>query len=162
MIVECPECGQDVSSSAAACPECAYPVATGTPTTPITAHRRQGVGGSAFDVTKQIVGRLLFGGALMAMGGAWDAPPVILSGLFVWGTGIPIWIRARRAERLGGGGEAARIENRLERRMEELHDRHVRQIADMEDQHARHLSEIEERLDFTERLLTKSREQIGP
>jgi hypothetical protein len=123
--------------------------------------RKRG-GGSSLDVTKQIVGRLLFGGALMAMGGAFNAPPVILSGVFVWGTNIPIWIRARRAERLGAGGEAARIESRLERRMEELHDRHVRQIADMEDQHARHLAEIDERLDFTERMLTKGREQIGP
>ena len=162
MLVECPECGREVSSSAAACPECAYPVASGTPTTPMSAGKRPGVGGSLLDVTKQIVGRLLFGGALLAMGGAWDAPPVILSGFFVWGTAIPIWIKARRAERLGAGGEAGRIENRLERRMEELHDRHIRQVADMEDQHGRHLAEIEERLDFAERLLTKSREQIGP
>jgi hypothetical protein len=160
MLVECPECGRDVSSSAAACPECAYPVATGTPTTPITARKRSG--GGALDVTKQIVGRLLFGGALMVMGGMWEAGPVILSGFFVWGTNIPIWIRARRAEKLGTGGDAARIESRLERRMEELHDRQARQLADMEDQHARHLAEIDERLDFTERMLTKGREQIGP
>lgn len=162
MIVECPECGREVSSSAAACPECAYPVATGTPTTPITAAKGPGLGASTLDVTRQIVGRLLFGGALMAMGAGFEAPPVILSGIFVWGTNIPIWIKARRAERLGAGGESARLENRLERRMEELHDRHVRQIADMDDQHARHLAEIEERLDFAERLLTKGREQIGP
>ena len=160
MLVECPECGRDVSSSAAACPECAYPVATGTPTTPLTGRKRPA--GGALDVTKQIVGRLLFGGALMAMGVGFEAPPVVLSGLFVWGTNIPIWIRARRAERLGAGSETARIESRLERRMEELHDRHARQLADMDDQHARHLAEIEERLDFAERLLTKGREQIGP
>ena len=33
-LIECPECGREVSSSAAACPECAYPVGAGTPAVP--------------------------------------------------------------------------------------------------------------------------------
>ncbi len=29
-LIDCPECGREVSSSAAVCPVCAYPVSTGT------------------------------------------------------------------------------------------------------------------------------------
>ena len=39
-LIECPECGREVSSSAAVCPECAYPVGAGTPAVPPRAMKR--------------------------------------------------------------------------------------------------------------------------
>ncbi len=68
------------------------------------------------------------------------------SAIFVWATALPIWIKAKRAERLGPGGEASRFEKQLERRVSELEDRHIQQMADMEDQHNRSIAELEERL----------------
>ena len=82
---------------------------------------------------------------------------MVFSGIFVWATALPIWIKAKRAERLGPGGEVSRVEKQLERRVSDLEDRHIQQMADMEDQHNRSIAELEERLDFTERLLTKER-----
>ncbi len=84
-----------------------------------------------------------------------DAPPVIISAVFVWATALLIWIKAKRAEKLGPGGEVGRVEKQLERRIMELEDRHIQQMADMEDQHARSIAELEEHVDFAERLLTK-------
>ncbi len=153
MLIECPECGREVSSGAHACPECAYPLEGGS-------SRRlpaSSKGGSGLELTKQILGRAILGGILLASGAAYEAPPVILSALFVWGTALPIWIAAKRAERLGPGGEAGRVGKQLEGRISELEDRHIQHMADMEDQHNRSIAELEERLDFAERLLTKER-----
>ena len=67
-LIECPECGRDVSSSAAACPSCAYPVGTGTPPVPPRA-----VGGPPksqwWKTAASIVGRLALGGFLAGIGG---------------------------------------------------------------------------------------------
>jgi hypothetical protein len=160
MLIECPECGREVSSNAAACPECAYPVASGKSRLPAG---RGGApkGGSGLEVAKQLLGRTIFGGILLASGITWEAPPVILSAMFVWATCAPIWIKARRADKLGAGGEVGRIEKQLERRIAELEDRQVQQFAELEEQQATHIGELEERLDFTERLLTKQRGSEG-
>ncbi len=155
MLIECPECGREVSSGAHACPECAYPVAgQGSSRLPPVV---QTGGGSGLELTKQILGRAIFGGILLASGAAWEAPPVVFSAIFVWATAIPIWIKAKRADRLGPGGEVSRVEKQLERRVSDLEDRHIQQMADMEDQHNRSIAELDERLDFAERLLTKER-----
>ena len=77
MLIECPECGREVSSGAQACPECAYPVvgrgSSGPP--PVVQTR----GGTGLELTKQILGRAIFGGILLASGAAWEAPPVVFS-----------------------------------------------------------------------------------
>jgi hypothetical protein len=160
MLIECPECGREVSSKAAACPECAYPM--GSVRSRQLAHEGGGTrGGGGLEVAKQLLGRTIFGGILLASGVAWEAPPVILSAMFVWATCAPIWIKARRADKLGAGGDASRVEKQLEGRMADLEERHVQQIAELEDQQARHIGELEERLDFTERLLTKHRGSDG-
>ncbi len=52
MLIECPECGREVSSGAHACPECAYPLEGGS-------SRRlpaSSKGGSGLELTKQILG----------------------------------------------------------------------------------------------------------
>ena len=36
-LIDCPECGREVSDVAEVCPECAYPVRTGTPSLPVRA-----------------------------------------------------------------------------------------------------------------------------
>jgi hypothetical protein len=118
-------------------------------------------GGGGLEVAKQLVGRIIFGGILLASGMAGEANPVILSAMFVWATCVPIWIKARRADKLGAGGEVGRIEKQLERRIAELEDRQAQQFAELEDQQATHIGELEERLDFTERLLTKHRGAEG-
>ena len=155
MLIECPECGREVSSDAHACPECAYPVeGRGSSRLPPMVQTR---GGSGLELTKQILGRAIFGGILLASGAAWEAPPVVFSAIFVWATAIPIWIKAKRDDGLGPGGEVSRVEKQLERRVLDLEDRHIQQMADMEDQHNRSIAELDERLDFAERLLTKER-----
>ena len=155
MLIECPECDREVSSGAEACPECAYPLAErGSSRFPPVVQTK---GESGLELTKQILGRVIFGGILLASGAAYDAPPVVLSAIFVWATALPIWIKAKRAEGLQPGGEVSRVEKQLERRVSELEDRHLQQMADMEDQHTRNMAEFEERLDFAERLLTKER-----
>ena len=157
MLIECPECGREVSSKAAACPECAYPLGSGKSRR--LAHGGGGSrGGGGLEVAKQLLGRTIFGGILLASGITWEAPPVILSAMFVWATCAPIWIKARRADKLGAGGEVSRVEKQLGGRIAELEDRQLQQIAELEDQQARQIGELEERLDFTERLLTKQRD----
>ena len=68
-LINCPECGREVSSSAAACPVCAYPVMTGTPPVPTRAvqapPKRQW-----WKPAISIVGRLTVG-AILAGTGVW-------------------------------------------------------------------------------------------
>lgn len=160
-LIDCPECGREVSSRAASCPECAYPVSAGTPAVPVRAVS-QSVRVSALDVTKQIVGRVLFGGALMLSAAAYEAEAVAIAAVFVWGTSIPIWLKARRAEKLGAIGGGRALEEKVERRIGEMEERHYRQVAELEDQHTRQIADLEERVDFAERLLTKKREETRP
>jgi len=94
----------------------------------------------------------------LASGIVWEAPPVIIGALIVAGSSIPIWFRAKRAERLGTSGEVRRLETRLEQRFREAEER-VSQYASDIDENARQIAELDERLDFTERLLTRQREE---
>jgi hypothetical protein len=159
MLIECPECGREVSSRAARCPECAYPMAAETAPLPARGgdNPKGGGGGGGLEVAKQLLGRTVFGGILLASGITYEVPPVIIAAIFTWATCVPIWIKARRAEKLGVGGEVGRVATRLEQQMAELEDRQVQRVAELEDQQERHLGELEERLDFAERLLTTHR-----
>ena len=160
-LIERPECGRDVSSKAEACPDCAFPVASGSTTAPVRAQARA-ASSSPLEVTKQIVGRLLFGGVLMASGAVWEAPPVVLSALFVWVTALPIWVKAKRAERLGAGPSHKGMSDQVESRLMDLEDRYRQHMSAIEESHSQQIADLDERLDFTERLLTKPREQLGP
>jgi hypothetical protein len=148
-LIECPECGREVSDSAAACPECAYPVATGTPSVPPR----------AIDIaTKRswwpaadIIGRVALGGFLLFLTAAEQelGAGTGLLGLIVAGSALPTWYR-HKMERLRAGWADSAMVHGLEDRMVEVEHRHQEQIAD-----------LEERMEFTERLLTKPQEQIG-
>ncbi len=156
-LIDCPECGTEVSERAGACLQCAYPIARGErggaiPESGFSAN-------SGLRVTKDILGRVLLAGVFFASGVAWDARLAILGSLVIAGSTIPIWIRARRAERFGGTSEPKRIAQ-LEQRINDLEERTIQQVGDMEEMSSRQMAELEERLDFTERLLMKQREQV--
>ena len=158
-LMDCPECRSEISEHAPACPRCAYPIGGKVPSPLRSTTAPRWGSTSALDVTKQIIGRLALGGMFLASGIAWEAPPVIIGALIVAGSTIPIWFKAKRAERLGTGrGDARRIEVRVEQLLRDAEDRTSHQTAEIEE-NARQIAELEERLDFTERLLTRQREE---
>ena len=149
-LIECPECGREVSSSAAACPECAYPVGAGTPSV-----RTRAVSGSTrrpwWKTAVSIVGRLALGGFLAGIGGGEEeSAAAVIGGLIIGASAIPVFYRDR-VERLRAGWADPAPVGGLDDRMTEMEYRHREQMA-----------ELEERVDFAERLLTKQREEIGP
>ena len=117
------------------------------------------------DVTKSLVGRLVLGVGFLASGIAWEAPPVILGSIVLLASGIPLWLKARKAERQGGQAEARALDERFERQLIEGEDRDMQQIADIE-QNANRIADLEERLEFLERLLARQRNEergeLGP
>ncbi len=171
-LIECPECGREVSSSALACPACAYPVATGTPSEPVRAVSPRKMRDRAM-LAGQIGARLFVGVMLIVAGVEWtpeDASiAATIGGILVAGSAIPVWIRARsgqllsRAERemiaLVGTGSAARLD---EERLATMEQRHREQMTELARMQADQIAELEERVDFAERILTKQREQINP
>ncbi len=159
-LIECPECGRDVSSSAAACPSCAYPVGTGTP--PVPPRAVSGPPKSQWWKTAaSIVGRLALGGFLAGIGGGEeDSVAAVIAGLIIGGSAIPVWYRDK-IERLRAGRAATALDDRIEDRIAEMEHRHREQIVQFEQMHTGQMAELEERIDFAERLLTKQRDQIG-
>ena len=154
-LIECPECGTDVSSRAQTCPRCAYPFGKGK----MGLRRSHGAGipspHSGLEVAKTVVARVVLGGVLFASGETWEAPPVIISALVVFGSCVPIWFKARKAAILGSGSDAGALESRLKEFMSDMEYHQVQQLDDIAEQNARQIAELEERLDFTERLLAK-------
>jgi hypothetical protein len=151
-LIDCPECGWEVSDTAAACPKCAYRLGAGAPAVQpsrsVTRYTK-----SAWWTAASIVGRIgagvtLWGLAPRGGSGGIDVA-VFLAGLLIAGSAIPTWFRytAQLKERRVDTG----VEDRLEDR-----------ILDMEHVHREQIAELEERVDFAERLLTKQQEQIGP
>ncbi len=148
-LIECPECGREVSSSAAVCPECAYPVMTGTPPVPPRAvkatPKRQW-----WRTAISIVGRIAVGATLFLMAETEGSLMAVIGGLLITGSAIPVWYRDRMERLRAGWADPAPVDG--------LDDR----MAEMEHRHRQQMVELEERVDFAERLLTKQREQIGP
>ena len=146
-LIECPECGHEVSSSAAVCPECAYPVGTGTPSVPPQAVR--GSTKPSWWTAVPIIGRVAGGGMLFLL-----AEPGSLGigivGLLIAASAIPTWYH-HRMERFKASLPDRALVDGLEDRMAELEHRHSEQMT-----------ELGERIEFAERLLSKQREQIGP
>ncbi len=140
-LIECPECGREVSSSAAACPGCAYPLQSRPPNR------------DWWKTTISIVGRLTVGALMVAAGGDESEATIaaVIGGLIIGASAIPVFYRDT-IERLKAGRTPVRVlDDRVEDRMAEMEHLHQEQIAD-----------LEERIEFAERLLTKQREQIGP
>ncbi len=149
-LIDCPECGREVSDSATVCPECAYPVGEGTPRVPPRA-----VSASAkrrWWPAVDIIGRIAVGGILMFLTAAEAelGAGTGLLGLLVAGSAIPTWYHHKMGQLRAGWADPALVDG-LEDRMGELEHRHLEQIAD-----------LEERIEFAERLLTKQRGQVGP
>ena len=149
-LIECPECGRQVSDSAAVCPECAYPVGAGTP--PVPARVVSGSPKSHWWPAIDIFGRVAVGAFLMLLTAAETelGTGTGLLALIVAGSALPAWYR-HRMERLRTGSADSVLVDDLEDRLGDLEHRHQEQMAD-----------LEERIEFAERLLTKQREQIGP
>lgn len=155
-LIECPECGREVSSSALACAACAYPVATGTPSKPDRAVARRKRRDRA-KLALQVLGRLTVGAILFGVGGfEEESTMAAIGGILIAGSAIPVWVRARSGQ-LGTGSGA-----RLEERVATMEQRHREQMAELARMQADQVADLEERVDFAERLLTKQREQIDP
>jgi len=160
-LIECPECGREVSSSATACPECAYPLGV----RPAAAPAR--VASSLFrhqwwKTALSLIARVALGAILAGVG--WDeeeSVAAVIGGAVIGISAIPAWYRAK-IERLRAARGGAEWEDRFEGRMAELEQRQREHMDRLERMHAGQMAELEERLDFAERLLTKQREQIGP
>ncbi len=148
-LIECPDCGREVSDSAAACPDCGYPVAKGS--TPVPSRAVPEPTERAWWPAVSIIGRIAVGGILLLLArveqelGAGTG----LVGLLVAGSAIPTWYR-HKMERLRAAWPSTLVDG-LEDRMAQMEQRHLEQMTD-----------LEERIEFAERLITKQRAQIGP
>jgi len=111
----------------------------------------------------QILSRLLLGGVLVASAGAYEAVPVLICGLIVGGSAVPIFLKAfknrvlRKAE-LGIGD----LEGLLERRLADFEDRNFQYLNELEDRNVDRIEAVEERIDYTERLLARRSEAYVP
>ena len=153
-LIDCPECGREVSNSAVACPECAYPVRAGTPSVPPRA-----VSGSVRRpgwTAVSIVGRIAVGGFLFLLAEP-GSVAIGLVGLVIAGSAIPTWF-GYKLERLRAGWADTALVDGLDARMVELEHQH----GELEHRHLEQMTDLEGRIEFAERLLTKQREQIGP
>lgn len=161
-LIDCPECGREVSSSAAACPVCAYPVATGTPPVPSRAVSRTPIP-EWWKTAASIVVRLGLGGILIAAGGDESEATIgtTIGGLIIGASAIPVFYRDA-IERLKAGQAGRVLDERFKEQMGEMEQRHQEQMDRIEQMHAEQMIELEERVDFAERLLTKQREQNTP
>ena len=159
-LIECPECGREVSSSAASCPECAYPVGTATPAMPPRAvrrpHKREW-----WKTALPILGRLGVGFILFVAGAEENEVTGVIGGVMIAGSAVPAWYRDK-IERLKASRAGGALDERIEDRMAEMEHRHREQMAQLDEMHSGQITELEERIDFTERLLTERREQNSP
>ena len=111
----------------------------------------------------QVLSRLLLGGVLVAAAGAYEAVPVLICGLFVGGSAVPISLKAykdrvlRKAE-LGIGD----LEGMVERRLAEFEDRNFQYLNELDDRNVDRIEAVEERIDYTERLLSRRSEAYVP
>ncbi len=111
----------------------------------------------------QVLSRLLLGGVLIASAGAYEAVPVLICGLIVSGSAVPITLKAYKRRVLRKAEvEAGDFEGLLERRLAEFEDRHFQFLNELEDRNAERIEAVEERIDYTERLLARRSEAYVP
>ncbi len=160
-LIECPECGREVSSSAAACPECAYPVRAGTPPVPPRAVKEPPKY-ERWKTAASILNRLTVGAFLAGIGGGEEeSVAAVIGGLIIGASAIPVFYRDKVERLRAGRSDTPRVDG-IEDRMVELEHRQQEQMVQFEQTHTAQMTDLEERIDFAERLLTKQREQIGP
>ena len=164
-LIECVDCGASVSDSAQACPQCGFPVKKSKARSPERVPDVPRVTLTSLDVAKSNLGRVLLAAGFFASGVSWEAPPVIILSIVLGLSGIPLWLKARRAERVGGVAETRVIEEKVRRALIDAEDRDMQQLAEIE-QNANRIVDLEERLDFMERLLAQQQEnnkgKLGP
>ena len=111
----------------------------------------------------QVLSRLLLGGVLVAAAAAYEAVPVLICGLIVGGSAVPISLKAYKRRVLRKAEiEAGDFEGLLERRLADFEDRSYQFMNDLEDRTAERIEAVEERIDYTERLLARRNEPYIP
>jgi hypothetical protein len=157
-LIECPECGTVASTEATFCPSCGFPIAKAKEPGARAATPMPFIPVTLLEVTRSIVGRILVGAGVFATGIGFDAPPGVLLALVIWGSAVPLYLRARKAHRLGGLSGNRQLEEAVRKQLTAARDEAQRELANVELNTAR-ITEIEERIDFMERLLAREREQ---
>ncbi len=112
---------------------------------------------SALDAAKSIVGRVMMGAAVFAGGVSWEAPPVILCSLVIFGSTLPVWLKARKFERMRAGAVAPPLESVPESRRVAAAAPGRQQVTELE-QASQQVEDLQERLEFLERLVAKRHE----
>jgi hypothetical protein len=113
---------------------------------------------TSLDLTRSLIGRLVFGGLVLASGIGFDAPPVVLLAFVAWGSGIPLYLKARKAARLGIPPASGLPDPELATQLLEARSQAAEQVAATE-RNATQLQDLEERVEFMERLLARQREE---
>ena len=149
---DCPECGLEISDRAAACPRCGFPMKQ-------KPEVRYVSGTTGLDAAKSIVGRVLLGGAIFLSGALGENPPAVLCSLIIFGSTIPVWLKARRFERLRSSGELATVEPPPDQRLLEAEARRRQQATEL-DQASQQVEDLQERLEFLERLVAKRQQGV--
>jgi hypothetical protein len=149
---DCPECGLEISDRAPACPRCGYPMKQ----KPVV---RYVSGVTGLDAAKSIVGRVLLGGAVFLSGALGENPPAILCSLIIFGSTIPVWLKARRFERRRSSGEVESVESPADQHLIEAEARKRHQAAEL-DQASQRVEDLQERLEFLERLVAKRQQAL--
>jgi len=107
----------------------------------------------------QILSRVLLGGVLVISAGAYEAVPVLICGLIVGGSAVPLSLKAYKKRVLRKAGDSlGDLEQLLERRLAEFEDRNFQYLNELEDRSIERLEAVEERIDYTERLLARRNE----
>ena len=157
-LIDCPECGTPASTEATFCPQCGFPIRKVKETQPSTPAGLPAVAFSMLEITRSIVGRILIGAAMVWTGAEFDAPPGVMLGLVAWGSVVPLYLKARKAHRLGPLAGHRDLEEAVRKQLTAARDETERQLATVE-QNAGRIAELEERVDFMERLLARERER---
>jgi len=101
-------------------------------------------------VLRQIFDRLIISGVLIASAFLYEAIPVLICGILVGGSIIPIAIGAYRRKSRGG-----RLETLIDEKLSDLEERLVERMADMEFRNAQLVEAVEERVDFAQQLMAR-------
>ncbi|HEX9632122.1 MAG TPA: zinc ribbon domain-containing protein [Gemmatimonadales bacterium] len=160
-LAECPECGTVASTEATFCPRCGYPISKAGDPEPSGPRGLPFVAMNMLEITRSIVGRILVGAGMMATGIVFDAPPGVLLALVTWGSVVPLYLKARKAHRLGPLAGQRQLEEAVKKQLTAARDETERQLANVE-HHTGRIAELEERVDFLERLLARERGRERP
>jgi hypothetical protein len=158
-LIDCPDCGREVSSNATICPECAYPIQTGTPAIPARAvhepPKQSWIGGAA-----PIAVRLALSFIFWVIGLEEGEVSAFAASVIIGGSAIPVWYK-NKIDKIKAGQSGGALGQEMAEQMAELEHRNQRRFDKIEEFHSAQIADLEERIDFTERLLTKNRE-VGP